>query len=398
MDRAAKVATFILGAVGAIACGSGGDGMGGTIDPGAGGNSNGAGGSGVISMGGNAVMLGTGGNSSAGAATGTGGLDPTMACAGTSIEGERLPVDLYFMVDTTGSMNCPNPDSATNPCEVDPGAPYSSVTRWTVESKALKTFMDSPKNDGMGVGIGFFPSANNACDSKSYVTPKVAIAELPGAASALDAAISAQKPAGNTPTVASLTGALEHAQAWSKAHSSHRVGVVYATDGYPKGCDSSNTIANAAAVAKSAFQKSGIVTYVLGVGRNLSSLNQIAAAGGTETAYLIETGDDAATALAAALDNIRSRAQVGCSYEVPPPPTGQQLDYSKVNVQFTSTSGTVTELKMDPSTTGCTEGWQYSADRSQINLCGSACSTVKGDPGAKLQILFGCQTKVEIPK
>lgn len=347
--------------------------------------------------GGISIMSGGTGTGSTGSGA-SGGFDPNSACVANSAEGERLPVDLYFMVDITGSMNCPVPDSASSPCEVDPGAPYSSTTRWVVESAALKSFMSSPKNAGMGVGIGFFPSAKNLCDANSYVTPKVEISDLPGAASALNAAISEQKPAGNTPTVASLTGAIQHAATWAKAHPGRRAAVVYSTDGYPKGCDASNTIAEAVKVAKSAYTGSGIQTYVLGMGQNLSSLNQIAEAGGTEQAYLIDTGKDAATQLADALNSIRSKAVVDCTFNIPPPPTGESLDYNKVNVRFTSSSGQVTDALRDPSAAACTQGWQYSADKSQINLCGDFCNSVKSDPGGSLQILFGCMTKIDIPR
>ena len=85
-------------------------------------------------------------------------------------------------------MNCPVPDSPTKPCEVDPGPPYSATTRWVVESAALKSFMSSSANAGMGVGIGFFPSAKNLCEASSYVTPNVEIADLPGASTQLSLA------------------------------------------------------------------------------------------------------------------------------------------------------------------------------------------------------------------
>jgi hypothetical protein len=352
-----------------------------------------SGGSGISFSGGS-----TGTGSTGSSATGGGdGFDPSKACVANSAEGERVPVDLYFMVDITGSMNCPVPDSPTKPCEVDPGAPYSSTTRWVVESAALKSFMSSSANAGMGVGIGFFPSAKNLCDASSYVTPNVEVADLPGAASKLNAAIDAQKPAGNTPTVASLTGALQHATTWAKAHPGRRAAVVYSTDGYPKGCDA-NTIDAAAKAAQSAFKTEAIQTYVLGMGQNLSSLNQIAAAGGTEQAYLIDTGKDAAAQLAAALNAIRSKAVVDCTFSIPPPPSGEALDYNKVNVRYTSSSGQTSDALRDPSATACTQGWQYSADKSQIDLCGDFCSQVKADPGGSLQILFGCMTKVDIPR
>jgi hypothetical protein len=280
---------------------------------------------------------------------------------------------------------------------VDPGPPYASSTRWVVESAALNSFMSAPTNAGIGVGIGFFPSAQNYCDSNQYVTPKVEIDLLPGAANNLNAAITAQKPAGNTPTVASLTGAIQHATDWAKAHPGRRAAVVYSTDGYPKGCDSSNTIANAVGVAQAGLS-AGIKTYVLGMGQNLASLNQVAAAGGTDKAYLIDTGGDAATQLSQAFDSIRSRAVLSCTFEIPPPPTGETIDYGKVNVHYTDSSGKVTDVLRDPSSTACTQGWQYSTDKKQVNLCGDLCNSVKADPGGTVQILFGCLTKVDIPK
>lgn len=386
----------------AFACGSDGGGSAdGDPSPHAGGSSsNGAGGA-HTGNGGSGISFTTGGSGTGTGSTGaggSGGFDPNSACVANSAEGEKLPVDLYFMVDITGSMNCPVPDSPSAPCEVDPGPPYSSTTRWVVESAALKSFMSSPANAGMGVGIGFFPSTKNICDASSYLTPKVEVADLPGAASALNAAIGEQKPGGNTPTVASLSGAIQHATSWAKAHPGRRAAVVYSTDGYPKGCDASNSISEAAKVAKAALSTSGIQTYVLGMGQNLASLNQIAEAGGTNAAYLIDTSKDAAGQLAEALNAIRSKAVVDCTFNIPPPPSGETLDYNKVNVRFTSSSGTVTDALRDPSSSACSQGWQYSADKSQVDLCGDFCNAVKSDPGGSLQILFGCMTKVDIPR
>ncbi|MFZ5891571.1 MAG: hypothetical protein ACOY0T_11010 [Myxococcota bacterium] len=373
------VASFV-----AVACGSSSGGSG----PGLGGNASAQGGGINVSSGGS--------SSTAGKGNGSGGLDPNSACIGTSVEGERVPVDLYFMVDTTGSMNCPVPDSLDDPCTVDPGPPYAATTRWVVESAALKSFMESPKNNGMGVGIGFFPASRDACNANTYKQPAVEVAMLPGAASQLTAAIAAKKPAGTTPTVASLTGAIQHASDYAKAHVGHRVAVVYSTDGYPVGCGGENNISNATKVASSAFAGNpSIPVYVLAVGNNLDALNDVAAAGGTDKAYHIDTSRDAAAAqLSQALDSIRGRALVGCTYEIPSPPTGQQIDYGLVNVRVTAGDGKMTQVYRDPSPTACNQGWQYSADKTQINLCGSVCEQVKNDPNMKLEVLFGCTTQV----
>ena len=358
------------------------------------GSGNGTGGGFVLSSGGSSAS----GN---GTSTSTGGgdtFDPTSACATSSANGEPIPVDLYFMVDITGSMNCPVPEGQI-PCEVDPGPPYSKTTRWTVESAALSAFVGDPMNKGLGMGIRFFPSDNNICSAATYVKPDVEIGVLPGSAMTLDAAIMAQTPGGKTPTVPSLDGALQHAAEWAKANPSHRVAVVYATDGYPMGCNG-NTISAAAALAATAFKGTpSIPTYVLGVGPNLTDLNSIAMSGGTNKAFLIDTTQNAATQLSAALASIRTTAVVGCTYTVPAPPAGQTLDPTKVNVTYTDSKGKVTKVLQDPPGTSCANGtgWEYSANNTQIDLCGSLCTTVKANPGGSLQVLFGCATQVGNP-
>lgn len=347
--------------------------------------------------------LNLGGGSANNGAAGGDAFDPNAACATSSAVGEPTPIDLYFMVDITGSMNCPVPDDG--PCETDPGPPTVGDSRWTVVSAALKSFMSDPKNQGLGVGLRFFPTQSrrsNICDANSYLTPAVEIGTLSSNAAMLTSSINMQTPSGTTPTVPSLTAAIAHASAWAKAHPTHRVVVVYATDGYPKGC-TNNTIDVAAMVAKAGFDGTpSIPTYVLGVGPNLMNLEQIAAAGSNSKtkAFLVDTTKDAAAQLTAALDTIRKSAVLDCTYTIPPPPQGQELDPTKVNVNYTSSSGAVTKVKQDPAGVACSagSGWQYSADGKQINLCGTACTAAKADPGAKLNVLFGCSTEVGPPK
>ncbi len=388
------VTPVLLGFCSVLACGSKDES---TVDAAAGSaNIKTGNGGGQISGPSGGLKTGSGG----GAATGGPGdtFDPDAACATSAADGQPEPVDLYFMVDITGSMHCPVPDVAQ--CDVEPKMPFSMTTRWTVESAALRAFMDDPANAGLGVGIRFFPSNNNVCSAASYVQPTQEIALLPDAARALDAAIAQQEPGGNTPTVPSLDGAIQHARAWAKAHPTHRVAVVYSTDGYPMGCNA-NTIDAAAALAKaSVAAQPSIPIYVLGVGPNLTDLNKIAVAGGTEKAFLIDTKADAAAELAAALASIRTTAVLGCTYTIPAPPAGQLLDPGKVNVTYTDAAGKVSKVLQDPANTACSmgSGWQYSADGSQINLCGALCDSIKANPGGKLQVLFGCATEVAPPK
>ena len=324
-------------------------------------------------------------------------FDPNSACATRAADGEPIPVDLYFMVDITGSMNCPVPDKG--PCDIDPGPPRSGDSRWTVVSAALKSFVADPKNAGLGVGIRFFPSRRNICDVATYARPTVEIGPLSTTGTMISDSISMQVPGGQTPTVPSLTAAIQHAADWAKAHPTHRVAVVYATDGYPKGCDG-NTIEAAALVAKDGFTaKQSIPTYVLGVGPNLTNLDTIAMNGGTAKAFLVDTSQNAAAQLTAALASIRTSSVLDCTYTIPTPPAGEALESGKVNITYTDSKGAVTKVYQDPPGVACTKGngWQYSADGTQIDLCGALCNKVKADQGGKLSVLFGCATEVGAP-
>ncbi|HKO47218.1 MAG TPA: vWA domain-containing protein [Polyangiaceae bacterium] len=344
------------------------------------------------------IEPGTGTGSANGSGGAGSGVDPNTACAQSSADGQPTQVDLYFMVDSTGSMNCPVPELTK--CEMPDGPPATGESRWTVVSAALKAFVADAQNQGLGVGLRFFPVRGNsaACNAASYANPNVEIGPLSMTSQALTTAINRQMPDGSTPTVPSLTAAIDHASAWAKAHPTHRVAVVYATDGQPNGCGASNTVPQAAMVAARGVT-AGIPTYVLGVGPDLANLNSIAMSGGTNTAFLVDTTQNAAAQLSAALASIRSTTALDCTYTIPPPPAGQTLVEGKVNVQYTNGAGVVTQVLQDPNNPPCASGsgWQYSADKKQINLCGKACTDAKADKGGKIQVLFGCDTVIGNP-
>lgn len=347
------------------------------------------------------VILPTGGASGAGSGSGaSAGFNPGEACASQSRQGEKPIVGLYFMVDVSGSMKCPVPER-NPPCERDPGEPYSSTTRWTQESGALRSFFNSSATAGMWTGIGFFPRTQNGqllCDAEDYKTPSTALAQLPTSSSAITSAIDAVRPGGYTPTVPSLQGALDHLEEWKAAHPEQTVAVVYATDGYPMGCGRRNNVEEAARIAGEAFEgENGIRTYVLALGPNLDDLDRIAESGGTDAAFRVDTTQDVTAQLTDALASIRSDVTVQCAYTIPEPPAGEELDHGRVNVRYTTSGGSEVDIARDPSPTECTQGWQYSADGKQILLCGDTCSMVQADPGARVDVLFGCATNIGEP-
>jgi hypothetical protein len=75
------------------------------------------------------------------------------------------------------------------------------------------------------------------------------------------------------------------------------------------------------------------------------------------------------------------------------------LQPNEVNVQYTDPKGAVTFFKEGAPMTTCAQGtgWEYSADMSQINLCGTACTLVEATMGGSLQVCFGCATQSSQP-
>jgi hypothetical protein len=80
-----------------------------------------------------------------------------------------------------------------------------------------------------------------------------------------------------------------------------------------------------------------------------------------------------------------------CSYLVPIPPPGQQFDPDLVNVVLIP-AGAEPLLAVQSRQADCAEGWRFSADGREIELCGATCSTVQADPHTQIELFFGCAT------
>jgi hypothetical protein len=69
-------------------------------------------------------------------------LDSFVGCASTSQQAKELPLDLAFMLDTSGSMN-------------DLAAAHTS--KWSAVVSAMNAFVTDPASAGIGVGLQYFP-------------------------------------------------------------------------------------------------------------------------------------------------------------------------------------------------------------------------------------------------
>jgi hypothetical protein len=248
------------------------------------------------------------------------------------------------------------------------------------------------------------------CRSATYASPAAEIATLPGAAAGLQNVLMSTMPLGDTPTSPALGGAIAHAQAWAKAHPDHKVAVLLATDGLPSDCmvNSSTTdpyglVEVTTTTAAGLAANPSIETFVIGVFApsdtdSPGNLNQIAKAGGSGTAFVVNTGSDVEQQFLAALEKIRGTG-IPCAFQIPTPTTGT-FEPGLVNVVFKDGSQAQTlDYWQDAASCDATSGgWYYDnpTNPTKILACPASCSVFQNaDSSATVAINLGCKTLVK---
>jgi hypothetical protein len=239
------------------------------------------------------------------------------------------------------------------------------------------------------------------CQTAPYADPAVAIATLPGAADALVASIDAQVPNGQTPTGPALSGAIEQASAWARANPDHKVVAVLATDGLPTQCTPLEIPQIRAIAAAGSSATPSISTFVIGVFGPEdvdapANLNSIAAGGGTERAFIVDTSQNVSEQFLLALNQIRGK-QLSCDFLIPAPADGRTLDYGFVNVDFTQgTSKTRLYKVADAAACGAGGGWYFDdpAMPTRIIVCPESCVLIENATQSSVEIQLGCKTDV----
>lgn len=94
--------------------------------------------------GGDVDLAGTGVSSEdfAGLGGGTDDAGITDECAKDTQQAKQLPLDIYLMVDTSGSMT---------------GTVMGGQTKWDAVKSAITSFVNDPKSAGIGLGLQYFP-------------------------------------------------------------------------------------------------------------------------------------------------------------------------------------------------------------------------------------------------
>jgi hypothetical protein len=330
---------------------------------------------------------GTTGSSGSSGPSGSSGSGPPIDphCAGTTTTAEQQPVDIYMMLDRSASMN-------------DPVALGATTRKWDAVASALSSFVGQPMS-GTSVGLQYFPaSSGDLCQAASYEPPAVEIGLLAQTGPSVTQSMTAQRPAGLTPTIAALQSAIAHARAWAAkpANAGHAVLVIFATDGAPTLCD--GDLARIDAVAAAGLNGTPSVrTFVIGVGDLRNNLDGIAAAGGTTSAFILNSSPTLGADFLKALNDIRKTA-VSCSFALYRPPDGTVLDLGSVNVQYApGGGGAAVQFARVAGAGACgtrTGAWYYDDPTAptKITLCPETCATIQGNPGAKVELVLGCKT------
>ncbi|MDP9037262.1 MAG: hypothetical protein M3O50_20885 [Myxococcota bacterium] len=485
-------ATWLACSLPALACGTSpnaSDTGSGGVDAGAGGRGSGSSGAAASSGASAGAPIG-GGGSNAGSILGGSGngalpadgggpaaTDAFVSCATTTEKATQLPLDLIFMIDSSGSMN---------------DLIAAGHSKWSAVVSAMSAFVGDPASAGIGIGLQYFPlpaagvpatctssaqcnasgpcllricsnsaavipcdvdadclgapcmpvgecaldqnvlcqpgtpcgadangfplgacqaltvsscAGGDSCTPQDYSTPAVPIATLPGVAARIGASLSAHHPNGNTPTSAALTGAIAAARAHALANAGHTVVAVLATDGIPDECIPSDISGIAALASAGARATPAVKTFAIGVftpdaiATGTADLDQIAAAGGTTKAFVINTNQNVEQQFAAALAAIRG-ASLPCEYALPTP-AGGVPDFRKLNVQHTLADGSFSTLPYVESAAACSStsgGWYYDVDPAEggtpmkILVCPASCGTLKLDVTGRIDVVLGCAT------
>jgi Mg-chelatase subunit ChlD len=361
-------------------------------------------------------------------------ITTTTTSTETTIVTTYSPLDMYIMYDKSGSMG---------------------GDRWEAVKAAVTGFVNSPENAGTGVGIQYFPygsswscsygdpdcscwgicptpafspwptcfcarNSGGSCNVADYATPDVPIQLLPDVAPLIVASLDAHSPGGGTPTRPALEGAHQYAAQWATANPGRKTIVVLATDGDPTGC-ADNSVQDSANVAAAALAGNpSVMTFVIGVGNSLTSLNAIAQAGGSGDAIIVDdsSGDptqqfiDALNAIRDAVTSTEEReitetitevVPVPCEWAIPDMPSGVTFDKERVNVEFKAgASGSPQPVGFVQSEAECANvegGWHFDnyADPKKVLVCDQTCTTIQSIADARVNVVFGCPRVPALP-
>jgi len=370
-------------------------------------------------------------------ATGTPGtMVDFMGCAGTKFTADGTTLEMLILFDKSSSMSV---DAMGRHCSASttPGVCdcNKSQNLWPEAVGSINGFLDasaseptlnlaykafSPKANDPDPGI---PSSyGDTCSVDYYSQPDVPMGPAITNAAAIRSAVDATCPDGDTATTPALEGALEYFADRSSAPGYNaQPMVLLITDGEPDendcpcgddeapvgspgedGCEYLNNVATAADMA-ARLDAAGVPVYVVAMGDELATLDQIATAGGTGDARVLSGANFLDT-----INELRDSAiaELPCVFNIPDPPAGMDLDYGRVALTFTDGQGNARQVPKAADVAGCQSAadgvaWHYTGDDGAgnpggVSACPSACDLFKATAAGQVEVVLGCAPELVV--
>jgi hypothetical protein len=279
---------------------------------------------------------------------------------------QNIPPDLLIVLDKSGSMA---EDQMDNTCAR--GAVCES--KWSDMIAGINMVVGQTEAT-IRWGLKYFST-----DGNCGVTAGAAVPIAANNAMAISTSIMGENPEGNTPTAAGVTSGATYLMGLTDPNPKY---ILLATDGEPNCGAGKKSSASDAAGAEAAVTMSaaaGIPVFVVGVGDVTSAhttLNALATNGGRP-----QTGDPAFYPVTNTADLVSVLTKIGgqiasCSFSLgkaPPDPTNIAVYADGVRLAQSMTNG-----------------WEYGAGMTSVELNGAACDNVKSKATKDIQAVFGC--------
>lgn len=305
---------------------------------------------------------------------------PEGTCKAEIARAKVVPLHLVTVLDRSQSMVLNYWDASGR-----------RTTRLKATVAAIEAYAARPQRSPVLLSVIPFGSKKaNLCDLDGY-SAVVHDAMLPDT-TGVPTALGTIGTTGLTPTSAAVRAGLRLAQSLHATYPDDNVALLLATDGLPTDC---GQMPEALAAVREA-RALGVVTHVVGIGEELGPLNQLANAGGSDTAVLIAgtNASDVASALGAKLENIRS--EFSCDIQLPAlQPDGAPVNMAELNVRIAA-GATPTDLVYS-QTCAAADAFRYDdpRDPKKVVLCARSCEAVRADANAHVELLFDCATRVQ---
>jgi von Willebrand factor type A domain len=309
------------------------------------------------------------------------------SCGFESFELRRNPVDLFVVLDRSGSMKDDSKGDSANP---DAGRP----SKWSQVIPALTEVIRGAAAT-VAWGLKTFPEdvpgSSSDCESAS-VTTAIDVPISPMNATQTADAIEATSPEGNgTPTAAAIEVATGYLTGLA---TDDRKFILLATDGEPSCGGSAGSLVKSSSTAKTdaiaavkSAASANLHTFVIGVATTKSSatstLNDLATAGmepradpgGTGTKFYLATTE---SELVTALRSIVMPIAHSCVFSL----TRTPPDPLNIAVKIGGAKA--------PLDSGHDDGWDYTdGNHTQVQVYGSWCDKVTQD-ARMVEIVYGC--------